>query len=176
MEINTQMILWLVSPSLVVVAVVITLVKWFLNQETERRRQEFLMQNSQSLLNYKLQAYERFSLLLERITPEALVLREQKPKMTAFQLQSKLLETVRTEFNHNLAMQIYVPLESWEQIKRAREEVVRLINTTASQVPPNVPAFELGRRIIEEAGGLTSQMLKKAMQGLNKDLEKIGLR
>ncbi len=176
MEINTQTILWLVSPLLVVITAILILVKWFLNQETERRRQEFLMQNSQSLLNYKLQAYERFSLLLERITPESLVLREQQSNMTAFQLQSQLLKTVRTEFNHNLAMQIYVPLKSWEQIKKAREEVVRLINTTAGQVPPNVPSLELGRRLIEDAGGITSQTIKQALKVLNSDLEKIGLR
>ncbi len=175
MEASALNIILILAPLLIVVIFTLLLVSWFLNHESRRRRQEFLLQHSRELLRYRLQAYERFALLLERITPEALVLREQEQNMTVFQLQNRLLKTIRAEFNHNLAMQIYLPPKNMDLIKQAREEVVRLINTISSEIPPNVPAIELGRRIIEQAGGVTHQKLKRAFEALAGDLDELGV-
>lgn len=174
MEISLLNYIWFTAPLLIVVVSTLILIKWFLNQETRRRRQEFLMQNSKEMMRYRLQAYERFALLLERINPEALVLREQQQNTTTFDLQSRLLKTIRNEYNHNLAMQIYISNSTLEAIKAAREEVVRLVNTVATQVPPHVPALELGRRVIEQAGGAAHQKLKTAMNAMSKDIEEMG--
>jgi hypothetical protein len=172
---NTE-IIWILAPIIIIVIFTLVLVKWFLDHESKKRRQEFLMASGKTILTNRLQAFERFSLYLERISPESLVLREQKKEMNAFQLQSHLLKAIRTEFNHNLAMQIYVPSETWEQIKKAREEVVRLVNTASTQVPPNVPSFELGRRIIEDAGTTSNQSVKKALDSIRRNVDEMGVR
>ena len=169
-------ILWVIIATGLIAVFTLILVKWFLNHEARKRKQDFLMQNRQTILRHQLQAFERFTLYLERITPESLVLREQKKDMTAFQFQNHLLKTIRTEFNHNMAMQIYVPRKTWEQIKKAREEVVRLINQTATQVHPKSPSLELGRRIIENAGSTTNQTVRKALESISQNVEEMGLR
>jgi hypothetical protein len=151
------------------------MVKWFLDHETRKRRLDFMMQSNQTVLKQRLQAFERFTLYLERISPESLVLREQSKKMNVLQFQNHLLRTIRTEFNHNMAMQIYIPKETWDLIKTAREQVVRLVNTTATQVPPNVPSFELGRRIIEDAGESTTRAVSKAIGQISKNVQEIGI-
>ncbi len=173
---ETQNILWVLIPIVTIAVFTLILVKWFLDHDARRRRQEFLLQTNQTILKHKLQAFERFTLYLERIFPESLVLREQQKEMNAFKLQNQLLKTIRTEFNHNMAMQIYMSRETWELIKKAREEVVRLINTSATQVPPNVPSFELGRRIIEGAGNSANLAVRKALNSINKDVEEMGIR
>ncbi|PRY89516.1 hypothetical protein [Marinilabilia salmonicolor] len=172
---KTELIL-IFAPITVIAVFTLILVKWFLDHEAKKRRQEFLMANSNQLLTQRLQAFERFTLFLERISPESLVLREQQKNMNAFQLQSHLLKTIRTEFGHNLAMQIYLPSDTWEQIKKAREEVSRVINTASTQVPPNVPSFELGRRIIEDAGATANQAVTKALDKIRKDVDELGIR
>jgi hypothetical protein len=172
---ETPDILWVLIPTGLMIIFTLVLVKWFLDHESRRRRQEFLMQNSHGILKQKLQAFERFALFLERISPEALILREQHKDMNVFQLQNHLLKTIRTEFNHNMAMQIYLPYETWELIKKAREEVIRLINTTATQVPPNVPSFELGRRIIENASNSANYTVQKAMNAVRSNVEELGI-
>ncbi|MFW5753689.1 MAG: hypothetical protein ACOCV9_02705 [Marinilabiliaceae bacterium] len=169
-------IVWTIISTGLIAVFTLILVKWFLNHEAKKRRQDFLMQNKQTILRHQLQAFERFTLYLERISPESLVLREQKKDMNAFQFQNHLLKTIRNEFNHNMAMQIYVPRDTWEQIKKAREEVLRLINTSATQVPPSVPSFELGRRIIENAGESTNQTIRKALESINSNVEEMGIR
>ena len=167
---------WIIGPVLLIAVFTLILVKWFLDNDAKRRRQEFLMSNSEIILKHKLQAFERFTLFLERISPESLVLREQQKSMNAFQLQSHLLKNIRTEYNHNLAMQMYVPSETWQLVKNAREEVARLINTSATQVPPNVPSFELGKRIIEDAGTSANLSIKKALDNIRKNVDEMGLR
>lgn len=172
---NTELLL-IIAPIILIAVFTLLLVKWFLDHESKKKRQEFLMANRQQLVTQRLQAFERFTLFLERISPESLVLREQQKNMNAFQLQSHLLKTIRTEFNHNLAMQVYIPLQTWEQIKKAREEVSRLINTASTQVPPNVPSFELGRRIIEDAGTSANQAVSKALESMRKDVDELSTR
>jgi len=172
---NTQ-IIWVLAPIVIITVFTLIMVKWFLDHESKKRRQEFLMANGETILIQRLQAFERFSLFLERISPESLVLREQQKNMNAFQLQSHLLKTIRTEFNHNLAMQIYVPANTWELIRKAREEVSRLINTASTQVPPNVPSFELGRRIIEDAGTTANQSVSRALESIRRDIDEMGIR
>ena len=49
------------------------------------------------------------------------------------QLLQLLLTTIREEFDHNMAQQIYVSLELWGLVGVARESIVKLINTTALQ-------------------------------------------
>ncbi|WP_462317671.1 DUF7935 family protein [Marinilabilia sp.] len=169
-------IFWIALPVLLIAVFTLILVKWFLDNESKRRRQEFLMSNNEAILKQKLQAFERFTLFLERISPESLVLREQRKGMNAFELQNHLLRTIRTEFNHNLAMQIYIPTETWQQVKNAREEVARLINTSATQVPPSVPSFELGKRIIEDSGTSANLSVKKALDSIRKNVDELGLR
>ncbi|MGM0377388.1 MAG: hypothetical protein ACQEQ0_11470 [Bacteroidota bacterium] len=169
-------IVWTIISTGLIAVFTLILVKLFLNHEAKKRRQEFLMQNKQTILRHQLQAFERFTLYLERISPESLVLREQKKNMNAFQLQNHLLKTIRNEFNHNMAMQIFVPGETWEQIKKAREEVIRLINTSATQVPPSVPSFELGRYIIENAGESTNHTIRKALESIRSNVEEMGIR
>ncbi|WP_291856317.1 hypothetical protein [Marinilabilia sp.] len=169
-------IIWILAPIVIITVFTLILVKWFLDHEAKKRRQEFLMANGNTILTQRLQAFERFSLFLERISPESLVLREQQKNMNAFHLQSHLLKTIRTEFNHNLAMQIYVPANTWELIKKARGEVSRLINTASVQVPPNVPSFELGRRIIEDAGATANLSVSKALESIRRDIDELGIR
>jgi hypothetical protein len=166
---------WIVVPTLIIAIFTLILVKWFLDNENKRRRQEFLMSVGESILTQKLQAFERFTLYLERISPESLVLREQRKEMNAFQLQSHLLKAIRNEFNHNLAMQIYIPNDTWQLIKKSREEVARLINTSATQVPPNVPSFELGRRIIEDATTSANLSVRKALDEIRKNIDTLGI-
>ncbi len=169
-------IIWITAPIALVAIFTLILVKWFLDHESKKRRQDFLMNHGSTILTQRLQAFERYALFLERISPESLVLREQQKDMNAFQLQNHLLRTIRTEFNHNMAMQIYIPSETWEQIKKAREEVSRLINTSSTQVPPTVPSFELGRRIIEDAGTTANQSVKKALENIRKNIDEMGIR
>lgn len=113
------------------------------------------MQNNAYLKNLdiitplRLQAYERFVLLLERISPENLVIRVNKTGMSSGELHSELLRAIRSEFDHNLSQQIYISHKAWEMIKNARSNMVHLINSTAEKVKPELPAINLSTSLLE---------------------------
>ncbi|PZX12319.1 hypothetical protein LX69_02910 [Breznakibacter xylanolyticus] len=153
---------------------ILLIVHWFLKYFMLQQRTALMKDDRKHLLNLRLQAYERLTLFLERMHPESLVIREQQSGLVTHQFHNVLLKSIRSEFEHNLAMQLYVAGDTWEQVKEAREEVVKLINTSAAQVAPNAPSVELGRVIIEQGGGATLRSLKKAIDKVKSDVALLG--
>ena len=102
-----------------------------------------------AVLPIRLQAYERMVLLLERITPQNLVMRVNNNNATAGQMHQELLASIRAEFEHNLTQQVYISKGAWEAVKRAKEETIKLINIAASKVNDNAKGVELSKMVLE---------------------------
>jgi len=147
------------------------LVRWFLKHNLKLKEIELANSTFKELIPTRLQAYERLSILLERITPEALVLREQKQGLSSLQLQKILLQNIRQEFEHNFAMQIYLPISTWDLVIKSRDEVKKLINTCSAEVQPNSPSMELSRVILERTINETNFYISKAKESLKKDIQ-----
>jgi hypothetical protein len=159
-------------PAVIIAVVALLLVKWFLKSAKLQQERELLFSQKKELLAHRLQAYERLTLYLERMMPESLVLREQQSGMSSHQFHTHLLKTIRKEFEHNLAMQIYLPSSTWETIRGTREELIKLINTCAAECSPVSPSIELGRLLLERAGGGTTFQIINALETLKKDIAK----
>ncbi|MGQ1948296.1 DUF7935 family protein [Geofilum sp. OHC36d9] len=155
---------------LAIMVFTLLLVSFFLRQETRRRQLEIRYKDGVELMKHRLQAYERLTLLLERLSPEALILREQRHDLSGVSFHQHLLRVIRNEFDHNMAMQVYVNASTWEKIKSAREALVRLINSTAAGLDPKAPALELGRLIIENSGGELIQIFRSAIAAIRDEM------
>jgi hypothetical protein len=119
-----------------------------------------------SVLPLQLQAYERLVLLVERINLQNLISRVFQQGLTATEMQMGLVQTVRAEFDHNVAQQIYVSPVAWEAVKTLKEQTITIINQVASQLPENATAMDLNKQILEifmqaesSPAELTSQIL-----------------
>ncbi|TAJ05446.1 hypothetical protein DMA11_23520 [Marinilabiliaceae bacterium JC017] len=172
---STTDILLFLAPALLLAAFTLILIRWFLNRELTHQRLSIRMEAQKQVIPQQLQAYERLTLLLERIAPESLVLREQRNNLTSLQFHSHLLKTIRHEFDHNLAMQVYINNSTWTLIIKAREELLKLINTSASTTKPDTPSILLGKKIIEEAGAEANYHIKKALETLKNDIQRLYL-
>ncbi len=117
----------------------------------------------------KFQAYERMVLFLERINPSNLLTRVLKTKMRVGSLHSSLLATIREEYEHNMSQQIYLSDTSWELVKTAKEEVVRLINSSASKFNSEDDATVYAQEIITN-GFNNNNPIDKALLGLKEDI------
>ena len=91
----------------------------------------------------KLQAYERLSLLCERIAIPNLLLRVRKEGMTATELKLALMIAIQHEYEHNITQQVYVSQQLWEIIKITRDESVELVNLVAKDLDNNADGREL---------------------------------
>lgn len=69
--------------------------------------------------------------------------------MTVLEFQQKLLEILRTEFEHNFSQQIYVSSAAWNITRSAKEEVARLINMSASVLDSEAPSYLLSKKVFD---------------------------
>ena len=91
--------------------------------------------------------------------------------MTAKQLHSELLTSIRSEFDHNISQQVYISNEAWKMIISARANVISLINTAADQLKDEATALILSQQIFEQAVQLKSPPISQAMEFLKKEME-----
>jgi hypothetical protein len=126
-----------------------------------------------TILPLRLQAYERFVLFLERIHPSNLMLRLNNPDLTAAQLQSLLVRTIREEFEYNLSQQLYVSGRSWELIKSAKEESIALINHACSSLPEDARSADLTKMVFELVVARGKLPVETALDEIKGELQKL---
>jgi hypothetical protein len=113
-----------------------------LQLELRKGRQEFFLPS-------RLEAYQRAILLMERIHPNSLVMRAHQGNVSALAQQSILLKTIRDEFDHNVAQQLFISETGWKMMRDSKEESIRLINLAASQMGENASSLDLSAKIME---------------------------
>jgi len=136
-------ILKYVLPSVITFLTAFFLVRNFLERDYKNQMMAMKGENQKMITPLRLQAYERLIILLERTNLSSLITRTHKAGMSARMLQSELLKNIRTEFDHNIAQQLYVTNKSWDSIKTAKEETIKTINIAATQVSDSAPAMDL---------------------------------
>jgi hypothetical protein len=136
-------ILKYVLPSVITFLTAFFLVKKFLERDYQNQMVAMKAENQKMITPLRLQAYERLILLMERTNLSDLITRTHKAGMSARMLHSELLKTIRNEFDHNIAQQLYVTNKSWDSLKTAKEETIKTINIAASHVSDTAPAMEL---------------------------------
>lgn len=160
-------------PAIIVLIATWLIIKQMVRNDQSRRNYEIISKNQQAITPVRLQAYERLTLLLERISPEALIMRISNPNQTAKQLQTELLNNIRAEFDHNVSQQIYVSPHVWEIIKNARTNIIQLINTTTKRIKPNAPGIELSKAILEDYMMLDKSPTNMALDILKKEIKQL---
>ena len=166
-------ILKYILPAGVVFATAYFLINRLLENDYKVKLLELKKSNRKDVLPIKLQAFERMVLYLERIAPNNLLMRIQHTSLTVRQLQSALHKTIRTEFEHNLSQQIYMNTTTWEAVKKAKEEVIQLINVSAEGLNEDAPAVELSQAIIIVFGKQEKSPIQKAIELLKKEINEI---
>lgn len=146
------------------------ILKNFSEKELHKKRFEVKMKNQAIITPIRLQAYERITLFLERTDPNSLIMRTQAPNMTVKQLQYDLLTTIRAEFEHNIAQQIYLSVPAWNIIKSAKENTLKIINTCADNLKPDAPAIELSKSILTQIAENVKSPNELAIEFIKKEV------
>lgn len=157
-------------PALIVfLTTYLTLCKIF-NNERRRLQAENALNNQKYITPIRLQAYERMVLLLERISPQSLIMRTQRQNITNQDLQSLLLKTIRSEFEHNMAHQLYISDKAWEMVRLAKEDCIKFINQTALQTQPDGNSLQLSKLILEQMLNRDNDPTTKAINYLKEEI------
>lgn len=118
----------------------------------------------------RFQAYERMALFLERINPPNLLTRIMKSKISVGTLHSSLLSTIRDEYEHNMSQQLYISDTAWELVKTAKEDVVRLVNSSAVNFSSDDDASKFAQEIITNGFNNKNNPIDKAINALKADI------
>lgn len=145
---------------------------WYYLKHSKKLVKDQLPQDDQKIiLPLKLQAYERFVLLLERIHPANLVMRVNSAELSSIQLQSQLVRSIREEFEYNLSQQLYISEASWELIKNAKEETIALINQASAKVSENAHSSELIKAIFDISMARGKLSVDTALETIKRELQ-----
>lgn len=143
-------ILKYILPALIVLATAYLIIRYYMDIEQKRRNLEVKRASQEFTINLRLQAYERLMLFLERSYPGQLVIRVHSQGMSAEQLHTTLMRTIREEFEHNLSQQLYVTDNAWNIVVKAKEELIKVINTAAIELKEDPSSTGLAKLIIEK--------------------------
>ena len=102
----------------------------FLKNEENRRRFILHKEAQTEALPIRLQAYERLTLFLERISPLQLLIRVKPAGEDKKAYVDLLAATIEQEFEHNLTQQVYVSNECWAAIKSAKNTLIQQLRKT----------------------------------------------
>ena len=114
-------------PAIVVGLVAYYFFKGHTANEEGRRRYLIQKEAQKKLLPIRLQAYERLTLLLERIDPNKLLLRVKPYSDDLQKYESLLIQNIDKEYEHNLSQQIYVSPECWSLITAAKNATIQVL-------------------------------------------------
>lgn len=129
---NTLLQLFLnLLPALVVGAIAYYFFQMHIRNEENRRRFILRQENQKTALPLRLQAYERMTLFLERISLGKLLLRVKPDGRSTEEYENLLSQSIDLEFEHNLAQQIYLTGECWNVIKTAKNATIGMIRKAA---------------------------------------------
>lgn len=160
----------IIPASLVLYAVFLT-VRSFITKEIELKKLEMRTRSIETILPARLQAYERMTLFLERIAPQNLLIRLNNPGYAARDFQKILLDEIRNEYNHNVSQQVYMGEEVWSQIRNAKEDLIMMINDSASQLPPEASSIDLSKKIFEAVMNKNVDLIAHALTELRKEIQ-----
>ncbi len=145
----------------------------FIEKDVQMRMMEEKSAKQKDSLPLKLQAYERLVMFLERIGPNSVLVRVHRGGMSAQQLQADLVATIRAEFEHNLSQQIYVSENAWDEVKNAKEDMIRIVNNAFNHVGNNATGIQMSSNVFEQVLKLENLPTQKAIDFLKTEAKRL---
>ena len=160
----------LLIPALLVLYAMYLTVKSILEKDIEKKEVDLKIKNYETILPLRLQAYERIALLLERITPNNIMLRLNNPGLSAKEFQIILVKEIRDEYNHNLSQQIYIDDRTWVLVRKAIEDTINLINQSSMNLKEEAKAMDLIKAVFADIMQNEVDSVEHALGQLKKEV------
>ena len=153
-------------------AVVTAAIAFFFFREyskNERSHTNFLANQSiqKEVLVTKLQAYERLTLFLERSSAQQLLTRVAPIAPQAAAYKDLLITTIKQEYEHNLAQQIYVSEPCWHLLSAAKDNSLQIISSFKVEKDGNAETL---RPLLLAALSQSKLSPKKALKFLKEEV------
>jgi len=138
----------------VLVIIIVLLVAAFIvylsiHQNKADKKETEIQSGDAATKSLRLQAYERLTLLVDRIALPNLISRVSQNGISARDMQLLLTRSLREEYDYNISQQIYVSADAWNAVKNLKEQNMLVVNQFASALPPNATGLDLSKLLLE---------------------------
>ena len=145
------------------------MLKNYLDQQYKLQVLTLRQKNTKYAIPLKLQAYERTTMLLERISIPNLIIRLRTKNMTAEEMTNSMILAVQQEFDHNLTQQVYITDELWDMITIAKNEVLNDITEISNDLDKQSNASVLVQKLTHTTIN-SPTVLKHARRAIKEEL------
>jgi len=137
-----------IIPSIVIGGVTMYMLKAFFEEESNKRRHQLKVSTMKTTTPIRFQAYERLTLLLERMSMVNLARRIPMEIDSPELYKHVLIKQINDEYDHNLSQQIYVTPELWNMITTAKNATIVAINHTFMNLEEGQGVMDFKRILI----------------------------
>lgn len=141
----------------------------FFNNRLHMAEVEMQKKSLDQTLPLKLQAYERLTLLFERIHVPTLIAKFKRNKMSSGELQASLMVAIQQEFEHNVTQQIYVSDKLWKVIVAAKQELFNQIDRVMLDVAYSEDGDVYSKALIEHFSDADKDPSRKAIFAIKQE-------
>lgn len=152
-------------PALIVFLTVYYLMKTFFENQRAMKAMELQNATKSTTVPMRLQAYERLSLLCERISIQNMILRFKNDSESISEMRLKMLLSIQKEIEYNVTQQVYVGETLWTIIKLYRDQVTAIVNGVAAEMKPDATTDDYARGLLLVAEK-TDAALSKAQSAI----------
>lgn len=114
-------------PSIITGGVAYYLFQSHFNDQKNTRSWLLKKESNKDALPLRLQAYERMTLYVERISPTKLLTRITPISNDKFDYENYVIAQIEQEFDHNLTQQIYMSAACWTVITTSKNAIIQII-------------------------------------------------
>lgn len=125
---------------------------------------------SSPLLPLRLQAHERLIVFIERINPTNLFLRLHVQGITVKDLQSLILNEIRSEYQHNVTQQLYVSERTWNVVRKLKDDTLVMVNNAVQRLPDHSTGVDLSKLVLQHMAEMSDNPYDLTLDLIKKDI------
>ena len=129
-------------------------------------------QLSPNEIEIRLRAYERITLLLDRIRPLSIINRLEIHNMSNSELKSILIKNICMEYDYNISQQIYVSDELWRLIEFIKDKLINHVAFVSDNLNSDDNAAKFIETILMDKSR-NNLLIKQAQKRLNYEVKNL---
>lgn len=125
------------------------------------------------LLSLRLQAHERLIVFIERINPVNLFIRLHHQGISLHELQTTILNEIRSEFQHNVTQQLYISSSTWNVVKQLKDDTIAMVNNGVKALPADASGVDLSRKVLQHMAEIENNPYDLTLDLIKKDIHQL---
>jgi len=154
---------------LLVFSICYFLLRQFFNNRVQLEQLAIQKKSIDQTMPLKLQAYERLTLLFERIHVPTLIAKFKRPNMSSGELQASLMVAIQQEFEHNVTQQIYISDKLWQVVLAAKQQLYNQIDQVMIKVAYTEDGDSFSKALIEHFSHRENDPGRKAIFAIKQE-------